>query len=44
MEYGMKLIVMGVMKTKQIPQSPVGLLLDCVVGVVAIGRKVLCTR
>jgi hypothetical protein len=44
MEYGMKLIVMGVMKTKQIPQSLVGLLLDCVVGVVAIGRKVLCTR
>jgi hypothetical protein len=44
MEYGMKLIVIGVTKTKQIPQSPVGAGWIGFVGVVAIGRKVLCTR
>jgi hypothetical protein len=43
MEHGMKLIVMGVMKAKQMAQS-LWVLLDCVVGVVAIGRKSLCTR
>jgi hypothetical protein len=38
-KYGMKLIVIGVMKTKQIAQS-LWVLLDCVMIVVTIGRKV----
>ena len=44
MEYGMKIDCdIGVMKTKEIAQS-LRVLLDCVVGVVAIGRKSLCNQ